>query len=268
MVGVSSWSSPLSDVAAGARLWPVWVRLALQDLRLRFRRSVLGASWHLLHLVVSTLVVGLVYARLFDLSPPNFLPMLTIGLVTWGLITASVVEGSQSFVVAEGYIKQIGLPLTVYVLRTWLSNLVILALGLVAYAVVAVACRVPMGWGVLWGLPGVALLAAVSFLLGTITAHLNVRFRDVTHLATVLLQLLFYVTPVLWPAELLRQRGLAWIVDLNPLYHLVELLRRPLLASAPADGSSYVAAGLLLGFLAAGAALVMRRYRARVAYLL
>jgi ABC-type polysaccharide/polyol phosphate export permease len=260
--------SPLSDVVAGVRLWPVWVRLALQDLRLRFRRSVLGASWHLLHLLVSALVVGLVYARLFDLSPPSFLPMLTIGLVTWGLITTSVVEGSQAFVVAEGYIKQIGLPLTVYVLRAWLSNLVMLALGLVAYAVVAVACQVSLGWGVLWAVPGVALLASVSFLLVAITAHLNVRFRDVAHLTAVLLQLLFYVTPVLWPAELLRQRGWAWVVDLNPLYHLVELLRRPLLASVAADPSSYVAAGLVLGFLAAGAVLVMRRYRARVAYLL
>jgi ABC-type polysaccharide/polyol phosphate export permease len=138
----------------------------------------------------------------------------------------------------------------------------------VAYAIVGAVYRVPVGWGTLWVIPGLVLLGVVGLFLMAIFAHLNVRFRDTAHLAGVAMQVLFYVTPVLWPAEMLRGRALGWIVDMNPLYHLLEVIRQPLLLARPASLENYivgVAIAACLGGLAGG---IVTMYSRRVVYLL
>jgi ABC-type polysaccharide/polyol phosphate export permease len=128
--------------------------------------------------------------------------------------------------------------------------------------------RVPVGWGALWAVPGFVLLGLIGLFLMTIFAYVNARFRDATHLAGVALQVLFYVTPVLWPAEMLRERRLGWVVGMNPLYHLLEIIRQPLLASRPATVENYVVALLLAVCLGGCATVVVVSYSRRVVYLL
>lgn len=258
----------MRQVAVAAGLWRIWWRLGVQDLRLRFRRSVLGVGWLMVQLVVTILAVGVVYSTLLGQDLGTFLPYLTIGLVVWSFLTASIVEGGQALVASEGYIKQIGLPIHVYILRFFVSMSISAGISLVAYEIVAIVYRVPVGWGILWVIPGLALLGVIGLLLVAIFAHLNVRFRDTTHLAGVAIQVLFYVTPVLWPAEMLRSRHLSWIVDVNPFYHLLEVVRQPLLASRPASFENYVVGLLLAACLSVVASAVVAFYSRRVVYLL
>jgi ABC-type polysaccharide/polyol phosphate export permease len=261
-------ASSMREVAAAVGLWRIWWRLGVQDLRLRFRRSVLGVGWLLVQLVVTMLAVGVVYGALLGQDLRTFLPYLTIGLVVWSFLTASIVEGGQALVGSEGYIKQIGLPIHVYILRCFVSASVSATISLVAYAIVAVVYRVPVQWGVLWVIPGLALLALVGLFLMAIFAHLNARFRDTAHLAGVAMQVLFYITPVLWPAEMLRTRQLGWIVDVNPLYHILEVIRQPLLSSRPASVENYAVGLLAAACLSAVASAVVAHYSRRVVYLL
>lgn len=256
------------EVLAAVNLWRIWWRLGVQDLRLRFRRSVLGVSWILVQLVAMILAAGVVYGSLLGQDLRTFLPFLTVGLVVWGFLTASIVEGGQAFVASEGYIKQISLPIYVYVLRFFVSISISAGISLAAYAIVAVVYRVPIGWGVLWVIPGLVLVGLVGLSLMTIFAHLNARFRDTTHLAGVGMQVLFYVTPVLWPAELLRARPLWWIVRVNPLYHLLEIVREPLLLSRSASVESYVVALSAAACLGAIASFIVALYSRRIVYLL
>lgn len=266
VAGVLLW--PVRDVVATAGMWRIWWRLGIQDLRLRFRRSMLGVGWILVQLVVMILAVGVVYGSLFGQDLRTFLPYLTVGLVVWGFVTASVVEGGLALVASEGYIKQIGLPVQVYIMRFFVSVSITTAINLVAYVIVAGAYRVPVGWGVLWAFPGFALLGLVGLFLMLIFAHVNVRFRDTTHLATVGLQILFFVTPVLWPADMLRGRRLVWIVDMNPLYHLLEIIRQPLLSSRPANLESYLVGLGVAVCLGVVANAVVIFYSRRIVYLL
>lgn len=258
----------VGDAIRAVGLWPIWLRLGLQDVRRRFRRSALGPGWIPVHLAVMILAVGVVYGRLFGQELGGFLPFLTVGLVAWGYLTAAIVEGGNAFIVSEGYIKQIGLPVEVYVLRSFVSASSTMLISSVAYVVVALVYGVRFRSGTLWVVPGVCMLAGVCLLLMSIFAHLNTRFRDVAHIAALGMQILFYVTPVLWPAELLRTRGLAWVVDLNPLHHLLEVVRRPLLRGEPAELVDYAAVALLIGLLTGSAALVARRYHRRIVYFL
>ena len=248
-----SMRTTVRDVIRAAGLWHIWTRLGIQDVRLKFRRSATG--------------------RLVDLRQPDgsragdrvhlrqpartgpareFIPYLTIGLILWSYLTNSIVEGGNAFVNSEGYIKQISLPIYIYIFRAFVSIGLTALIALSAFVLVAAFYRVPVGPGTLLVVPGFMLMMIASLLLVTIFAHLNTRFRDVAHMASVGMQVLFYVTPVIFPAELLRKRrSLSLVIELNPMYHLLEVVRRPLLAAGPADWHSYAVTALFIVVLAA-----------------
>jgi ABC-type polysaccharide/polyol phosphate export permease len=257
-----------ADVVRSAWMWHIWVRLGVQDVRLKFRRSAVGPAWIFLNLSVMIGAIGFIYGHLLGQDLHEFIPYLTAGLVTWGYLTSSMVEGAQAFVNSEGYIKQISLPIYVYVFRCFVNAALTGAISLSVFAIVAVGYRVPIGVGTLWAIPGMLLLMAVSLLLICILAHLNARFRDVAPTVTVGMQMLFYVTPVIFPAELLRRRGMWAVIDLNPFYHLLEIVRRPLLTGHPAAAPSYIAVFIMILVLTAIAAGMIAVFRRRIVFAL
>lgn len=259
----------IRDVVRSARLWHIWVRLGMQDVRLKFRRSAVGVGWIFVNLAVLVSSIGFIYANLLGQDTREFIPYLTIGMILWGYLTSSIVDGGNAFVHSEGYIKQISLPIYVYVFRYFVSISLTSVIAMLAYVIVAIIYQVPLAAGTLFALPGLLMVMTTSLLLVTIFAHLNARFRDVAHMAAVGMQVLFYVTPVIFPAELLRRRAdLSFVVDLNPMYHVLEVVRRPLLAGVAADAGSYAAAGLVIVILAAAAAAVIATNQRRIVYAL
>jgi ABC-type polysaccharide/polyol phosphate export permease len=257
------------DVVRAAGMWRIWARLGVQDVRLKFRRSALGVSWIFVNLTVMVLAIGFIYANLLGQPTREFIPYLTIGLILWNYLTSSIVEGGNAFINSEGYIKQISLPIYLYVFRAFVSIGLTALVALSTFVLVALLYRVPVGPGTLLAVPGFMLMMIASLLLVTIFAHLNTRFRDVAHLASVGMQVLFFVTPVIFPAELLRKgRPLSLVIDLNPMYHLLEVVRRPLLAAGPADWRSYAVAALFIAVLAAVASAVIGFYHRRIVFAL
>ncbi len=234
---------------------------------MRYRRSVLGISWIFFNLAITILAVGAIYSTLLGQDLKKFLPFLTISLITWGYLTSSVVEGGNAFIGSEGYIKQIGLPIFIYVFRFFLSITTTMLISLPAYLVVAIFYAVPFHWGAFWFLPGILLLAIISFLMIVIFSHLNARFRDISHLASIGLQVLFYITPIIWPPEMIRNRGgLRWVIDCNPFYHLLEIVRQPLLMSEAANYIHYLVAVILVIGLTLIAWIITKYNSQRIVY--
>lgn len=256
------------EILLATALWQIWSRLGVQDVRLRFKRSAIGPAWVFLNLAVMIIAVGFVYSALFGQEPSTFIPRLTIGLIIWGYLTNSIVEGGGAFTNSEGYIKQISLPLYVYIFRAFVSIGLNTLISIMAYAFVAIVYRAPLRWGTLWAVLGLAILMAISLSLIFVFAHLNVRYRDMTHLMAMVMQVAFYVTPVIFPAELIRERGLGWVVDLNPLHHLLEIVRYPLLVGGPASEVNYIVALLSLVILILSAWVIAAYYRQRVVFYL
>lgn len=256
----------VNEVARSLSLWRIWLRLGIQDVRMRFRRSFIGVGWIFLNLAIMILAIGFVYSHLFGQDLGEFIPYLTVGLITWGYLTNSIVEGGNAFISSEGYIKQISLPIYIYVFRFFVNIALTTLISWLAFFIVALTYRVPLTTGTLWAIPGFGLLMVTSLLLITIFAHLNARFRDAAHLAAVFMQVMFYVTPVIFPPALLRQRGLGYVIDVNPMYHLLEVIRRPLLSGEPAAGLSYGVVALLIGLLAVAAAVLIDYYRRRIVF--
>jgi ABC-type polysaccharide/polyol phosphate export permease len=139
-----------------------------------------------------------------------------------------------------------------------------------AFVLVAIFYRVPLSAGTLLAIPGLLIVLTASLFLVTIFAHLNTRFRDIAHMATVLLQVAFYATPVIFPAEVLLRRrpDLSFVITLNPMFHLIEVVRHPLLTGTPPPYQSYVAAGLILVVLGIGAAAVIAVFKRRIVFAL
>ena len=259
----------LRDVIRSAGMWHIWGRLGVQDVRLRFRRSVVGPAWIFLNLAVLVMSIGFIYPHLLGQDPGDFVPYLTLGLITWAYLTNSIVDGGNAFIHAEGYIKQISLPIYVYIFRSFVSIGLTSLITFCAFAAVTVIYPVPLAPGTLFVIPGLLIMMTTSLLLITIFAHLNARFRDVAHTASVGMQVLFYLTPVIFPASMLLSRGnLRLVVELNPAYHLLEVIRRPVLTGQAAEWESYLAAGLVILVLAAVATAVVATYRRRIVFAL
>ncbi|MGY6129499.1 ABC transporter permease (plasmid) [Paraburkholderia strydomiana] len=258
----------LMEFVSAAKLWRVWLHMGLQDVKSRFRSSALGPAWILINLGAVIGAVGLIYGRLFHQPMNEFLPFLTLGLVIWGFISSSLVEGSMAFIVAEGYIKQFPFPKIIYLYRAMVPYTVVFSVGLFVFFVSMALYRRPMGWGALWAVPGFMLFLIINFFHVVIVAHIGVRFRDLPHLLGSLIQIAFYLTPVIFTVTMLKDRGLAFVYMFNPLYYLIEIVRYPLLNSeAPPAEVSYVALSYCV-VAGVAATYVVKKMSQRIVYVL
>lgn len=208
--------------------------LGWQDVRQAYRRSAFGPFWLTAGMVVQIVTMGLVFGLIFKSEMGEYLPFLAIGIMFWGLISSSIIDGCQTFISSEAMIRQLNLDHSVYVVRTVWRNLVTAAHNFVILPVVLlVFLRFP-GLPLLSLIPGFALLVFnlgwVVWLLGTLSA----RFRDIPPIVSSLMTIAFYVTPVMWYPKLIDNNGLAHLLlGLNPVYHLLQIIRLPLLGEWP-----------------------------------
>jgi lipopolysaccharide transport system permease protein len=253
-------------------LWKVryfCLTLVGNDLRNRYRRSVIGVGWSLLNPVAMTVVLSTVFAQLFDMNMTTYAPFLLTGLVTWNFIVAVTSQGCHCFLVAQSYIRQHPAPLAVYPLRTMLAAAVHFLIGLVV--VVAFTCWM-QGFAhlpaLLGALGGIVLLLVFGCSLAVCTGVANVIFQDSQHLVEILLQIVFYVTPIIYPAELLKNRGLGGLVQFNPVAALVTLIRDPIVFGRlpPIDAVGIAVAATAVA--AAVAALLLWRVERRIVFYL
>jgi len=217
----------LGDLAEGfARFSLAWA-LAWSDLRNRYRGSVLGPIWLTLSTAVMLGALGLLYATLFRMELRDYLPWLAVSLIVWNMTAATVADSCACLIQAEAVIRQLPLPYTTHALRCVLRNAFTAAHNLPLIAVVFAIFGVLPGLEIFLLLPGLALLGvnalAGALLLGIVCA----RFRDVVQIVAALMQIAFFMTPVIWKPELLGE--MAWLLPLNPFFALMETVRAPLL---------------------------------------
>lgn len=259
----STYAPALLDIAQGARAVHLWGALGWQDIRQRYRRSKLGPFWLTISMGVLVGALGALYAGLFNIDVAAYLPFIAIGFIVWGLISGLITDGCTTFINAESIIKQVSLPLSVHVYRVVWRTLIIFAHNAVIFVVVAILFSIRPGWAGLLALPGVALLCLNGVWVGLLLGLLSARYRDVPQIVASFVQVTFFLTPIIWQPELLPER--AFVLDFNPFFHFVELVRAPALGRPPELVSWLAAVGLTLaGWLVT--LLLYCRYRWRIAY--
>ena len=221
----------LTDIVSGARMYELWGLLGWYDILARYRRSILGPLWLTISMAVVVSALGFLYSTLFQLSLDNYLPHLASGFLLWWFVQAMFTEGCNVFVGAEGSIKQVELPYSIHVYRLVWSNLIVLGHNAVVFVVVALIFAVPVGWHSLWILPGMCLFIVNAVWVCLLFAVIAARFRDVPPIVGSLIQLSFFMTPIIWKPEILQGRSA--YLDFNPFYHVLETVRSPLLGAVP-----------------------------------
>jgi lipopolysaccharide transport system permease protein len=252
-----------ADLLNGARLYELWSRLAFHDIRQRFRRSVLGPFWLTISMGTLVAVLGLVFSTLFHQDVAKTLPYISTGIIFWGLLTSCITEGTTVFISAESYIRNLPIPLSVHFYRMMARNIMIWGFTMAIYVVVLVYFELTLGWNALMFIPGFMLFLINTAWISLSVGVLSTRYRDVPQVIANVIQVVFFLTPIFWSPETLPNRP-AFVV-LNPFYHLIEIVRAPLLGEV----APLLSWGLCIGMAVAGlgfTAWLYRRAHARIAY--
>jgi ABC-type polysaccharide/polyol phosphate export permease len=268
--GVAEWPAPpraatvaWRDLVEGfGKTW-MWPTLALQDVKLRYRGSMLGPFWLTISTVLMVAGMGVIYSQLFNMEIRTYLPYLAVGLIVWGFLSGMISEGCETFIREAPIIQQVPIPFSIHAYRAVFRNLIVLAHNLVIIPFGIVIFALPVDWHLLGVVPALLVLSInglwISLLLGLVSA----RFRDIPPIVASLLQVLFFLTPVIWPLSALKEWQI--IATANPFFAAVDVLRAPLIGVATAESSW----PMLLGTTIVGCAFtfaMFARFRSRIAY--
>jgi len=260
---VSHAAAAWADLAEGMTKSWMWWAMAMQDIKMRYRGSLLGPFWLTISMVIMIAAMGLIYARMFNMEITHYLPFLTVGLVIWNFVSTVIIEGCQTFLSAQNIITQVRLPFSIHAWRNVCRNLIVLAHNMVIVPFVLVLFGVHIGWSVLAIIPALVVLTIngpwISILLGMISA----RYRDVPPIVMSFVTVIFFITPIFWPPETLG----IWMqaLPLNPLFAAVDVVRAPLLGSSPLKYSwTVLLAVTILG--SAATFYLFAKFRPRIAY--
>jgi len=251
------------DIRNSLWAYPLWMTLGWQDIKQRYRRSSLGPLWITLSLGITVLTMGFLYAKLFHQDIHTYLPFLSVGMVFWALVSSLITDSTTVFIGAEGIIKQIPMPFGIHVLRMIWKNILIFLHNMVVVVGVMLVFGVVPGANLLLFPLAVFLIMANGFWVGILLGILGTRYRDIAQVVSSVVQILFFVTPVMWSPASIQNK--VWIMEFNPLFHVMTVARNTLLGGSVSPVSWAVVAGMaILGGLVAFRMLV--RYRSRIAY--
>ena len=186
------------DLVDGYRRRELWLHLGWQDIKQRYRRSVLGPFWITIATGTTAVAMGGLYSKLFHLQLSVHLPYVTLGLIIWNLINASILEGADVFVANEGLIKQLPTPLSVHVYRLVWRQMILFAHNIVIYVVIAIIFPKQWSWADLSVIPALGLIVLNCVWVSLCFGILSTRFRDIGPLLFSIVQLLFFMTPIIW----------------------------------------------------------------------
>jgi len=263
-----SQSTSMGDYCG--RIWKYryfWMSLVKLDLQARYRRSMLGIGWSLLHPIAMTTVLCVVFHQMFKLDLRQYAPFVLSGIATWNYLTAVTLEGCHSLLTGEKFIRSHPLPMAIYPLRT------VLSVGF--HFVIILALTILLAWAahplsnplaLLTLVPTLVLLFLFGWSMAVLFGFANIYFPDTHHLTQIAFQVLYYLTPVFYPADLMKIKLLHAIVAYNPLGNFVMLIRDPLLNARSPSMATFGLAGLTVFLTCCAAIYTLKRQERKVIF--
>jgi lipopolysaccharide transport system permease protein len=252
-----------TDVADGLKLWRLGCTLAWLDIKLKYRGSMLGPFWLTISTGVMVASIGTIYGKLFHMDLTTYLPFLALSLVLWNALNSLVLEACTTFTQSEATIRSIRMPFFLHAIRVVVRSAISIAHNVPVIFCVFALFSIRPGVGGVLALPGLALWLIDGFAACMLLGSFCARFRDIPPIVGSMIQIAFYITPVMWRPEQLGRHG--WWLPFNPFDALMEIVRAPLLGGAAGLGTWALALAYSLVFCA-GSWLLFARVRGRLAY--
>jgi lipopolysaccharide transport system permease protein len=237
-----------ADLRQTAALWRLVWALSLLDIRLRYRGSILGPFWLTLSTGVMVGALGFLYAGLFRQDIQSYLPYLSVSLILWNFLSSITGEGCTCFTQSEAMIRATRMPLSLHASRSVIRNFLAFAHNIVVIVVVFAVLRKTPGPQSYMVLPAFLLWFIDGFAVTLLLGAFGARFRDIPPIIASIMQIAFFVTPILWNPSILEHRGISTVlIQWNPFFALLQIVRGPLLGQTVDLGTW----GCALGYSAA-----------------
>lgn len=247
----------------GLGAWRIWTLLAYQDIVQRFRNSVLGPLWMLANLGVILGGISILYSEMLNQSIQTFVPYLSVSLVLLNLIWPTILESCHAFAAYPDIIRQVRMPLSALIMRTIYRNIIVTAHNLIIILIVFIAFKVWQNIKVLETLGGIILLFGNLGWISIICAIAGARFRDMIQITSSLLNVLALFTPIYWVPALISKNRI--FLDINPFYHIIELVRQPMLGQH-ASQLNWIVCGAMMVFGWAIALILFNATKKKIAF--
>ena len=216
-------------------------QLIRRDILTRYKRSILGVAWTMLNPLGMMLVLTLAFSQLFGGTRAYPAYVLT-GLIAWNFFAQTTNASMNQMVWGGGLLKRIYLPRTVFVLASIGTGVVNLFISLVPLTIVLFVTGVQIRLTILFVPVAFLALSAFSLGVGLLISTWAIYYYDVAEMYQIVLTAWMYLTPIIYPAEIVPENVRFWMFTLNPMYHLVALVRAPLYEGTLPDLTQTIAA--------------------------
>jgi ABC-type polysaccharide/polyol phosphate export permease len=224
-------SIAVKDFWNGLKAYRIWGCFAWMEVKQRYRRSILGPWWISLSMLIFVIAMGIVYSHLFKENLATYLPFFASGFLFWTLISTSITESTEVFKLNRQFIKQINLPYSLYIFKHLSRQLIFLVHNFAVYILIMLYFKISPNLNMLLVIPGLVLLLLNLYWISLFLCILGTRFRDIVPIVTSCMQIALFITPVTWMPKLVGPHS--YIIKLNPLTYLIEVVRTPLLGINP-----------------------------------
>ena len=276
--------SGFQDLVQSLQYWRVFTLLGWQRVKGSYRRTVLGDFWVTINKLVHIAAIGIVFSYIFQSPRADYIPHLALGIIFWALIAGNINTSCRIFVMSAGTIKSVPLPLHIHLMQLYWQNLILLGHNILLVPGIWWYAGIDLDLSMIMAVPGLLLLQINLAWIGLVLSIVCTRFRDLEQIISNLMQISYFLTPIMWLPERLLGKvmlpvtwyywdGDSWIseahqldlIHLNLFYHLMELVRTPLLGK-PLDPVHWQVAIVLALLGWALAILFFQRTRSRIVY--
>lgn len=235
------------------------------DIKLRYRRSVIGPWWLTLATTINIIIISIIFGNIFKIDINKFIPYVSIGIIFWNFIAGCITESCQTFVNSESIIKQIPLPSIVYIMRIMYKNTIVLLHSFILVPIIMIYFKTEISYEILYFIPAFIVLYINLVALSILISILCTRYRDLAQVTISMLQVLFYLTPVMWIPDLIASNKLITILEFNPFYHFLNIIRNPLIGQKISITSWLIT--LTYGFIGVSISILFyNRFKKRIIY--
>jgi ABC-type polysaccharide/polyol phosphate export permease len=230
-----------SDLRQSLERLRLVVTLGWRDASLPYQRAVIGPYWITLHVAIWAFGIGYMLKGQLGAGHPNYLVYVTVGVTLFSILTTFFTDGSQALTKQANLIVNIPNPIAIHVLRLATKGLIELGFSLPVIVLAMLLTRMPLQPTILLALPGLALLLIFGFGCSLLLSCASIRLPDLPFVVRAVMRFMIFFTPVFWSPDRQSAGLRTALVDANPFYHFLTIVRDPLLGIVPSAHHYWIA---------------------------
>lgn len=215
------------DIASAFFWYPLWMALAWEDMRHRYRRTIFGLLWLTAAFLAFILAKYFVFSTVNAVAPEFFIVWLVVGYWVWNFMSGVTTDGCNIFANAKGWISGTPLPLPVYAFQSIARETITWGCTAIASIALVLWFGYPKGWVALAALPALPFFLFTALGVELLAGTLAAGARDIAQAVKTFMRVAYFLTPILWVPS--GRPQLEWIAELNPFTHYIALFRTPIM---------------------------------------